>query len=159
LASTSIREPSQALQRLDLSGDGAKLQNGLAKLVLTIAQLLKEVLERQALRRVESGSLTEEEVERLGLAFMAIDRKLQEMSQEFGMKPGELRKELATLFSGAGIGASSTDIVELIDRLLDKGVAVAGQVKIAVADINLVGLDLLAVLYPIYKEEGGPTRP
>jgi Gas vesicle protein K/Gas vesicle protein len=130
-----------------------KLQNGLAKLVLTIAELLKEVLERQALRRVESGSLTKEEVERLGLAFMAIDQKLLEMSREFGMKPGELRAELASLVKGAGVGASSTDIVELIDRLLDKGVAVAGQVKIAVADINLIGLDLLAVLYPIYKEE------
>jgi hypothetical protein len=150
--SSPIREPSQALERLDLSGDGEKLQNGLAKLVLTIAELLKEVLERQALRRVESGSLTKEEVERLGLAFMAIDRKLLEMSREFGMKPGELRRELATLVSGAGVGASSTDIVEVIDRLLDKGVVVAGQVKIAVADINLVGLDLLAVLHPIYKE-------
>ena len=150
--SPSTRETPQALQRLDLSGDGAKLQNGLAKLVLTIAQLLKEVLERQALRRVESGTLTKAEVERLGLAFMAIDRKLLEMSQEFGMKPGELRKELASLVSGAGVGASSTDVVELIDRLLGKGVVVAGQVRIAVADINLIGLDLLAVLYPIYKE-------
>ena len=152
MQASSPRESSQALERLDLSGDGAKLQNGLAKLVLTIAELLKEVLERQALRRVESGSLTKEEVERLGLAFMAIDRKLVEMSREFGMKPGELRAELASLVKGAGVGASSTDIVEVIDRLLDKGVAVAGQVRISVADINLIGLDLLAVLYPIYKE-------
>ena len=130
-----------------------KLQNGLGKLVLTIAELLKEVLERQALRRVESGTLTKEEVERLGLAFMAIDRKLLEMSQEFGMKPGELRAELASLVKGTGVGASSTDIVAVIDRLLDRGVAVAGQVKIAVADINLIRLDLLAVLHPIYREE------
>lgn len=158
MQTSSHRETSQALERLDLSGDGAKLQNGLAKLVLTIAELLKEVLERQALRRVESGSLTKEEVERLGLAFMAIDRKLVEMSREFGMKPGELRAELASLVKGAGVGASSTDIVEVIDRLLDKGVAVAGQVRIAVADIDLIGLDLLAVLYPIYKEGGSPAR-
>jgi gas vesicle protein GvpK/gas vesicle protein GvpA/GvpJ/GvpM family len=146
------RESSVALERIELSGDGAKLQNGLARLVLTIAELLKEVLERQALRRVDSGTLTKEEVERLGLAFMAIDRKLLEMSRDFGMKPGELRTELTSLVKGAGVGASTTDIVEVIDRLLDKGVAVAGQVRIAVADINLIGLDLLAVLYPIYKE-------
>ena len=150
--SPSTRETPQALQRLDLSGDGAKLQNGLAKLVLTIAQLLKEVLERQALRRVESGTLTKAEVERLGLAFMAIDRKLLEMSQEFGMKPGELKGELAELIQGAGVGAGSTDIVQVIDRLLDKGVVVAGQVKIAVADIDLIGLDLMAVLYPVHKK-------
>ncbi|HEV2390238.1 MAG TPA: gas vesicle protein K [Nitrososphaerales archaeon] len=158
MQASSHRETSQALERLDLSGDGAKLQNGLAKLVLTIAELLKEVLERQALRRVESGSLTREEVERLGLAFMAIDRKLVEMSREFGMKPGELRAELASLVQGAGVG-SSTDIVEVIDRLLDKGVAVAGQVRIAVADIDLIGLDLLAVLYPIRKENSPARRP
>jgi hypothetical protein len=153
LQASTARKSSQTIERLDLSGDGVKLQNGLAKLVLTIAELLKEVLERQALRRVEAGTLTKEEVERLGLAFMAIDRKLLEMSREFGMKPGELRAELASLVKGAGVGASSTDIVEVIDRLLDRGVAVAGQVRIAVADINLIGLDLLAVLHPIYKEE------
>jgi hypothetical protein len=154
LQASSPRKSPQAIERLDLSGDAVKLQNGLARLVLTIAELLREVLERQALRRVESGSLTKEEVERLGLAFMAIDRKLLEMSREFGMKPGELRAELASLVKGTGVGASSTDIVEVIDRLLDRGVMVAGQVRIAVADINLIGLDLLAVLYPIYKDEG-----
>jgi len=150
LQTSRERESSLEVQRIDLSSDGKKLQNGLVKLVLTITQLLKDVLEKQALRRVESGSLTEEEVERLGLAFMAIDKKLAEMSREFGIKPGELRSELASLVKGAGL--PSTDLVEVIDRLLVKGVAVAGQVRIAVADINLIGLDLLAVLYPIYKE-------
>jgi Gas vesicle protein K/Gas vesicle protein len=150
LEASRKRESSQSLQRIDLSADGKKLQNGLAKLVLTITQLLKEVLERQALRRVESGSLTDEEVERLGLAFLAIDRRLTEMSREFGIKPGELRTELASLVEGAGL--PSTDLVDVIDRLLVKGVAVAGQLRIAVADINLIGLDLLAVLYPIYKD-------
>ena len=156
MQSSRKREPSQSLQRIDLSGDRKKLQNGLVKLVLTITQLLKDVLERQALRRVESGSLTEEEVERLGLAFLAIDRKLTEMSREFGIKPGELRTELASLVKGAGL--PSTDLAVAIDRLLVKGVAVAGQLKIAVADINLIGLDLLAVLYPIYKEGDDPGR-
>jgi hypothetical protein len=152
LEAYASRQLPQKLQRLDLSGDSAKLQNGLARLVLAIAELLKEVLERQALRRVESGTLTKEEVERLGLAFIEIDRKLLEMSREFGMKPGELKAELAELIRGAGVGASSTDIVKVIDRFLDKGVAVAGQVRIAVADIDLIGLDLLAVLYPVYKK-------
>ena len=148
------RQDSQKLKSFDLSGDGEKIQNGLAKLVLAIAELLKEVLERQALRRVESGTLDDEEVERLGLAFIEIDRKLTEMSREFGMKPGELKRELAELIRGAGVGAGATDIVEVIDRLLDKGAVVAGQVRITVADIDLIGLDLLAVLYPVYKRGG-----
>lgn len=149
---SSPRRAAQEVERIDLSGDGAKLQNGLAKLVLTITELLKEVLERQAIRRVESGSLTKEEVERLGLAFVAIDRKLEEMSREFGIKPGELKASIASLVGGGGSGVRPTDLVDVIDRLLVKGVAVAGQVRIAVADINLIGLDLLAILYPIYKE-------
>lgn len=102
------------------------------------------------LRRVESGSLTREEVERLGLAFMAIDKKLNEMAREFGMRPGELRSGLAGLLKGSGVG--STDLVEVIDRLLDRGVAIAGQVRISVADIDLIGLDLLAILHPIRKD-------
>lgn len=148
----SQRTRSRALQTLDLSGDDKKLQNGLARLVLTIAELLKQVLERQAVRRVESGTLDEEEVERLGLAFMAIDAKLKEMTKEFGLKPEDLRAELAALLKQASLGGPATDVVDVIDRLLDRGVAIAGQVRISVADINLIGLDLLAVLYPIRGE-------
>ena len=142
-----------AIQALDLSGDGKKIQNGLARLVLTIAQLLKEVLERQALRRVESGTLDEEEVERLGLAFMAIDKKLKEMTTQFGLKPEDLRAELAALVKQANVGGREPDLVDIIDRLLEQGVAIAGQVRISVADINLVGLDLVALLYPIQGDE------
>jgi hypothetical protein len=152
LQELTSNESSTPLQSLDLSGDGARLQNGLAKLVLTIAELLKEVLQRQALRRVESGTLTEQEVERLGLAFMAIDKTLSEMAREFGLKPKELKAELASLVKQAGVGGSSTNIVDVLDRLLERGVAVAGKVRISVADIDLIGLDLLAVLRPIYGE-------
>lgn len=54
-------EPN-TIQKIDLDGD--KLQKGLAKLVLAIVELLRQILERQAQRRVSSGSLTAEEVER-----------------------------------------------------------------------------------------------
>jgi len=55
------------------SGEG-KLDNGLARLVLTVVEVLRQVLEKQALRRADSGSLTDEEVERLGVAFMQLNK-------------------------------------------------------------------------------------
>ena len=70
-------EPN-TIQKIDLDGD--KLQKGLAKLVLAIVELLRQILERQAQRRVSSGNLTAEEVERLGLTFMQLKEKMSDLS-------------------------------------------------------------------------------
>ena len=149
---TSEERPDDA-NRINLAGDGKKMENGIAKLVLTVVEVLRQVLEKQALRRVESGSLTAEETERLGLALMQIKSKLTEMSGEFGVKPQELTTELAALLRSGNRALDETSLVDLIDRLLQKGVVIAGQVKIAVADIDLVGVDLFATLYPIYGKK------
>ena len=149
---TSEERPDDA-NRINLAGDGKKMENGIAKLVLTVVEVLRQVLEKQALRRVESGSLTAEETERLGLALMQIKSKLTEMSGEFGVKPQELSTELAALLRSGNRELDETSLVDLIDRLLQKGVVIAGQVKIAVADIDLVGVDLFATLYPIYGKK------
>ena len=81
-----INEPTSP--QINLDGD--KLQKGLAKLVLVVVELLRQILERQAQRRIQSGSLTSEEVERLGMAFMQIKQKVGQISEEFGLKPDEL---------------------------------------------------------------------
>jgi len=67
-----------------------KLQDGLAKLVLTIVKVLLDVIERQAIRRVESGTLSDGEIEKLGASLMKIKQKFDEMSQRFGFKSEEL---------------------------------------------------------------------
>jgi hypothetical protein len=150
---TASEERPDDANRINLAGDGKKMENGIAKLVLTVVEVLRQVLEKQALRRVESGSLTAEETERLGLALMQIKSKLTEMSGEFGVKPQELNTELAALLRSGNRELDETSLVDLIDRLLQKGVVIAGQVKIAVADIDLVGVDLFATLYPIYGKK------
>ena len=150
---TASEERRDDANRINLAGDGKKMENGIAKLVLTVVEVLRQVLEKQALRRVESGSLTAEETERLGLALMQIKSKLTEMSGEFGVKPQELSTELAALLRSGNRELDETSLVDLIDRLLQKGVVIAGQVKIAVADIDLVGVDLFATLYPIYGKK------
>jgi len=80
--------------------DAEKLQHGLAKLVLTLVQTITDILERQAIRRVESGTLTDREVERLGLAFMQIRERTADILDKFGLKPEELGIRLQQLIKG-----------------------------------------------------------
>lgn len=77
--------------------DPDDVEKGLAKLVLTIVEFIRQLLERQAVRRMERGSLTEEEVERVGLALERLDRKLTEMAARFGLAREDLKLGLGPL--------------------------------------------------------------
>jgi hypothetical protein len=142
------REKKKALDKIELGSGGEKMQQGLARLTLTVMEVVRQVLERQAMRRVESGTLSEEEVERMGLAFMQLSREMAKVTRNLGFARKELDETLGSLLK-TGEGAS---IVDMLDKLIDRGAVVAGQVKISVADVDLVGVDLLAMLYPIYGE-------
>jgi hypothetical protein len=80
-----------------ISADPEKLEKGLAHLVLTIIELLRQLMERQALHRIEGGSLTDEEVERLGRTFMALAERMEELKAEFGLEDEELNLNLGPL--------------------------------------------------------------
>lgn len=129
-----------ALEKRPEGLDAEKLQHGLAKLVLTLVQTVTDVLERQAIRRVEAGTVTAEETERLGLAFMQIRERTSDIADKFGVKPEDL-----------GIRLSQSDqkqvsIVDVVDKLIDQGTVIAGDVTIAVAGVDLATLRLLATL-------------
>lgn len=142
------RSKKTPVQQINL--DGENLQKGLAKLVLVVIELLRQVLERQAQRRISTGTLTTEEIERLGLAFIQIKQTINTISDQFGFSPQEFEIKLGHA-SGKIIGTESkTTLVDLVDHLLEKGVLVSGQVKISVADIDLVILDLLGVLSAVH---------
>ena len=81
--------------RLDL--DPERLKNGLGQLVLTLIKLLHEVLERQALRRIEAGSLTEEQIERLGLTLMGQAEEIERLRKEFNLEDDDLNLDLGPL--------------------------------------------------------------
>jgi len=81
--------------RLDL--DQAKVEQGLAKLVLTLIELIRKLLEKQAIRRIEAGSLTEEEIERMGLTFVRLEEKMEELKEIFGLEDDELNLNLGPL--------------------------------------------------------------
>ena len=81
--------------RIALKPDDVK--NGLAKLVLTLVELLRELLERQAIRRIEAGSLTEPEVDRLGTTFMQLAEQMERLKKEFGLEDEDLNIDLGPI--------------------------------------------------------------
>src|SRR5215216_6725710 len=81
--------------RIDVDPDG--VEQGLAQLVLTLVEFLRQLLERQAVRRMEGGSLSEEEVERVGLALMKLEEKVHQLADEFGLTPNELNINLGPI--------------------------------------------------------------
>ena len=80
-----------------ISADPEGAEKGLAQLVLTIVELLRQLMERQALHRVDAGSLTEEEVERLGATFQALAQRMEELKTVFGLDDDDLNLNLGPL--------------------------------------------------------------
>jgi hypothetical protein len=80
-----------------IAADSEAVENGLAKLVLSIVELVRKLLERQALRRMDSGNLTEEEIERLGNALMKLEEKMAELKTSFGLTDKDLNLNLGPI--------------------------------------------------------------
>jgi hypothetical protein len=87
---------SNALTRR-VNADPESVERGLAQLVLTIVELLRQLMERQALRRIDGGTLTEEQIERLGQTFMELDRRMDELTEQFGLTADDLNLDLGPL--------------------------------------------------------------
>jgi gas vesicle protein GvpK/gas vesicle protein GvpA/GvpJ/GvpM family len=80
-----------------LNTDPDKVENGLAKLVLTLIEVLRKVLEHQAVRRMEGGHLSDAEVERLGVALLRLNDRMQDMKGIFGLTDDDLQIDLGPL--------------------------------------------------------------
>ena len=83
------------LERIDC--DAETVEQGLARLVLSLIELLRRLLERQAVRRLEGGSLSDEQVEEMGQALMKLEAKVAEIAGLFGLEPKDLNLELGPL--------------------------------------------------------------
>jgi hypothetical protein len=77
--------------------DSESVEQGLARLVLSLIELLRRLLERQAVRRLEGGSLSDQQVEEMGQALMKLEAKVVEMAAMFKLKPEDLNLELGPL--------------------------------------------------------------
>ena len=86
---------NKAVNRFNANPDNA--DSGLAQLVLTLVELIRKLVEKQAIRRVEGGSLSEEEIERLGETLMKLELKMEELKKVFNLKDEDLNINLGPL--------------------------------------------------------------
>ena len=93
---TEMKRADSALPRR-VNADPEGMERGLAKLVLTLIELLHQLMERQAVRRIEAGSLCDEEIERLGQTFLKFDVRMEELRQIFGLEDEDLNLNLGPL--------------------------------------------------------------
>jgi hypothetical protein len=99
----SLDELSEEISKLS-SNEESKLKltpdnadSGLAKLVLTLVELIRKLVEKQAMRRVDGGTLTDEEIERLGETLWKLETKMEELKKHFGLTDRDLNINLGPL--------------------------------------------------------------
>lgn len=124
-----------AMDKTTTSRNGADIEQQLARLVLTLLDAVRQLMERQAERRVTTGTLTDTEIDHLGMALLRLANKMDDLKKLFDLE-GDLGLHLA-LTDGRKI-----DLVDAIDRLIDKGVTLQGDLTLAVADIDLIRIGL-----------------
>ncbi|MEO3760022.1 gas vesicle protein K [Mycobacterium sp. B14F4] len=88
-------EPLSPRQRIN--SDPANVERGLVSLVLTLVELLRQLMERQAIRRVDAGVLTDDQIERIGTTLMLLEEKMAELREHFGLEPEDLNIDLGPL--------------------------------------------------------------
>lgn len=87
----------QAEEKLKTNIDPNNVEQGLAKLVLTLIELLRRLMEKQAIRRMEAGFLTSTEVERMGIAFKRLEERMSHLKRTFSLKDEDLNLDLGPL--------------------------------------------------------------
>jgi hypothetical protein len=83
--------------RARLEFDHDAVERSLVTLVLTLVEMLHQLMERQAIRRVEHGDLSEEKVEQIGQSLMALDERMAELCDHFGLELEDLNIDLGPL--------------------------------------------------------------
>jgi hypothetical protein len=91
------RDHGQTPCRARIELDPDQVKNGLGALVLTVVKLLHELLERQALRRIDAGSLSDAQIEKLGLTLMRQADEIDRLRKEFGLEESDLNLDLGPL--------------------------------------------------------------
>jgi Gas vesicle protein K len=90
-------EPGTLARHHRIDADPESVEKGLVSLVLTVVELLRQLMERQALRRVDDGTLSDEQIERIGSTLMALEGRMGELRDHFGLNPEDLNLDLGPL--------------------------------------------------------------
>ena len=91
------RAAASAQSPLRWNADPEDVQRSVAHLVLTLVELIRRLLERQAIRRMEGGSLTDEQVEDVGVALMKLEETVHDIALKFGIPPEDLNLDLGPI--------------------------------------------------------------
>ena len=92
-----IKRAEENIPKLIDLGNPKKTEQGLAKLVLTLVELIRRLMEKEAFRRVKKGSLSSTEIQKLGLSLKAVKKKIKEVQTIFGIEDEELNLDLGPL--------------------------------------------------------------
>lgn len=144
----------QVMSAADLEAVPKKKDAGLAPLLLTVIELVRQLMEAQVIRRMESGDLSEADLERAAESVRKLEEQIISLCEIFEIDPADLNIDLGdigTLFpqSGGyypGTHSANPSILELLDRLLNVGIVVEGNIDLGLAKINLIHAKLRLVL-------------
>jgi hypothetical protein len=90
-------EPRARPPRIRLETDPEAVERDLSRLVLTLVELLRQLMERQAVRRMDQGDLSDEQIERLGLTLMRLEEAMTDLCERFDLAPEDLNIDLGPL--------------------------------------------------------------
>ncbi|MEH1805694.1 gas vesicle protein K [Nostoc sp.] len=146
--------PSEKSPDLLPTTSKANSKAGLAPLLLTVVELVRQLMEAQVIRRMEQNSLSESDLERAGESLQKLEEQVINLCEIFEIEPADLNihlGEVGSLLPSPGsyypgeIG-NQPSILELLDRLLNTGIVVDGEVDLGIAQLNLIHLKLRLVL-------------
>ncbi|AFY72715.1 Gas vesicle protein/Gas vesicle protein K [Synechococcus sp. PCC 7502] len=129
-------------------------KSGLAPLVMTVVELLRQLMEAQVIRRMDSGELTETEIERAANSLQALEQQILTLCEVLEINPEDLNLDLGEagkLLPAKGAyypdqPSSDASILELLDRLINTGIVIQGEVNLGLAQLDLIKLKLNLVL-------------
>ncbi len=127
---------------------------GLAPLLLTVVELVRQLMEAQVIRRLEAGQLSERELDRAAESLQKLEAQVLELCEIFAIDPQSLNLnlgEMGTLLPAPGTyypgqPSPQASVLELLDRLLHTGVVLEGSVDLGIADLNLIHARLRVLL-------------
>lgn len=149
-----MSEDESNLTPVNLNPATSNSDAGLAPLLLTVTELIRQLMEAQVIRRMDADLLSEEDLERAGDSLQRLEEEIIRLCEIFEIDPADLNidlGELGTLMPKEGgyyPGEPSDEpsIVELLDRVLHKGVVIDGNLDLGIAQLNLIQARLHLVL-------------
>ena len=137
-----------------IPSSGNAPDSGLAPLLLTVVELIRQLMEAQVIRRMDSQLLTDEELDRAAESLQRLEEQVINLCEIFEIDPADLNIDLGEIGSllpkeGYYPGEKSSDrasILELLDRLLHTGIVIQGDVDLGLAQLNLIHAKLRLIL-------------